>query len=418
MSLFTPILLGNPGATVSLTATVEQSESHPLSQIHFSFPVRYRLQQTGSYLLVLGIELVKNGQVIKIVTDPYTGTGAANDLVAAEIDFYIQDTLPAGTHQYEGLVRVLAYQNVQANPELGTPATVVHLSADAEAIGSTGSTGPTGPRGATGPTGPTGTTGSTGPNGYGTTGATGATGATGPQGAFIQNTGATGPTGPTGPTGIGVTGPTGPSGMGATGPTGMDIAGATGPRGETGSTGAPGQDTITGPTGPRGATGPKGPTGQGYTGPGQGLPGKAYSRSDNQFDIYNPSQNWVEVGRISNVVVPVSPPSLLRSVVLLKGGFDISYTNILDTDGNATIDYRVLRDGAEVKSFRYTDVRAASDYTAFNMIWLPVLLLDNAPQGTHEYIIQARYTELSGTPRVMNTSQQTFAAFLVYEALV
>lgn len=418
MSLFTPILLGNPGATVSLTATVEQSESHPLSQIHFSFPVQFRLQQTGSYLLILGIELLKNGTLIKMVTDPYVGTGTANDLVAAEMDFHIQDILPPGTHQYEGKVRVLAYQNVQANPEVGSPVTVVHLSTEAEAVGPTGPTGPTGPRGSTGPTGPTGTTGSTGPGGYGATGATGYTGATGPQGAFIQIMGATGPTGPAGPIGIGVTGPTGPAGMGVTGPTGMAIDGPPGPRGATGFPGAPGPDTLTGPTGPRGPIGVRGSTGLNYIGPGQGLPGKSYSRSDNRMEITNASQDWVEVGRLSNVIVPGSPPSLLQSAVLLRGGFDINYSKLSEFNISATIDYRVLRDGVEIKTFRYRDIRPASDSVSINTSWLPVFLMDSASQGTHEYIIQARYTELSASPRDMVSFQQTFTALIVYAALI
>jgi hypothetical protein len=416
MPLFTPILLGNPGAAISFSASVEQAENQPLTQINFTVPIRFKLQISGSYLLVLGLELLKNGQVIKTVTDPYTGSGAANETVAGEIDFHVLEALAVGTHQYELRVRVLAYQNVQSHPEAGYPATSLHLSSEADDVGPPGPEGPQGPYGEDGPKGPPGKTGPRGDVGTGATGATGNKGVTGPIGPFVFSGGDPGPTGATGPTGEGATGPTGPTGDGITGPTGVGLPGPTGATGVTGATGDTGPGGITGPTGPTGTDwGWRGPTGPAFTGPGPGFPG-GYVQGYTQFDLS--TGNWTEIGRISNIVVPAPPEQqLLQPAVILKGSFGILYLVSENVPVDVTVDYRILRDGSEIQSFRYHDVRSNPSSAMDINFWLPLYHVDlAAAQGAHEYIIQARSGLASGIPHSVYTQKQSFTASVIYSA--
>lgn len=410
MPLFTPILLGNPGAAISLSSSVEQGENQPLTQINFSIPIRFKLQITGSYLLVMGVELLKNNQVILVLSDPYTGTGVANETVAGEIDFHILETLAVGVHQYEVRVSVLAYQNVQAHPEAGSPATSAHLSSEEEGVGPTGPPGNPGGPGAHGLKGPTGETGDTGSTGYGATGPTGVTGETGFHGAFIPSGSNTGPSGPTGLTGIGATGPSGPTGIGPTGPTGNGLEGAAGPRGATGITGDPSPGVITGPTGLDGPIGNRGPTGLAYTGPGPGFPG-SYSQINTEISISSSGLDWVEIGRISNFVVPAPPWQPVQPSTMLKGAFKVSYLIDPVLATNVAIDYRVLRDGVEIQSFRYADVRLTPSNFYQEMIYLPLHVVDTVLQGTYEYVFQARGNSQSGEPIL--SSNHAFTASIV-----
>lgn len=408
MPLFTPILLGNPGAAISFSASVEQAENQPLTQINFTVPIRFKLQISGSYLLVLGLELLKNGQVIKTVTDPYTGSGAANETVAGEIDFHVLEALAVGIHQYELRVRVLAYQNVQSHPEAGYPATSLHLSSEADEVGPTGPPGPPGPYGPEGPKGINGITGETGPTGYGATGPKGATGSTGPQGPFVASGGAAGPAGATGPTGLGITGPTGPTGTGLLGPTGAGLEGPQGPRGVTGSSGEPGPGGITGPTGPTGDIGWRGPTGAAYTGSGPGITG-SYVQNRAVYVITTPELDWVEIGRISNFTVPNPPPQPIGTGVHLKGGFLLTYYIEAPSSTNVSVDYRIMRDGEEIESFHYADIRTNNLSFPDVMVYLPIHFVDPVLPGTYDYILQAKGSQ--------STGEQLLASFPVLTAL-
>jgi hypothetical protein len=375
MPLFTPILLGTPGAAVRLTATVEPAESQPLSQIHFNAPVRFRLQNTGSYLLILGLELWRNGEVIKSVTEPYVGTGNAGEVVSGDIHFYISEVLPVETHLYELHLRVLAYQNIQGHPEAGNPYTAIHPDLQEDGVGPEGPEGPKGPHGDEGPKGPPGLTGETGITGYGPTGPTGSTGDTGSTGPFIANESFTGATGATGPTGFALTGPTGLTGSGPTGPTGFGLTGPTGQTGPTGATGETGPDAITGPDGPMGENGPRGATGDGYTGVGRGFTGEVYTQWLSTISF----PDWTEIARVSIAVIPSTQP-LLVPAVMLKGGFDFFYGGI---DGDFAIQYRLLRNGEVIQSFQYEHQIKVDVFPDGhgNLVWLPITHLDIPPAG-------------------------------------
>jgi hypothetical protein len=374
MPLFTPILLGTPGAAVQLTATVEPAENQPLSQIHFSIPVRFRLQNTGSYLLILGLELLRNGHVIKSVTEPYVGTGNADEWVTSNMNFHISEPLSAGTRLYELQLRVLAYQNIQGHPEAGNPYTATDLQEDG--VGPDGPEGPKGATGSEGDKGPPGQTGETGITGYGPTGPTGLTGHTGTTGPFIANESFTGATGATGPTGFGPTGATGPTGIGPTGPTGFGLTGPTGQRGPTGATGETGTDTITGPDGPRGENGPRGATGFGYTGVGRGFTGEAYTQWLQTISF----PDWTEIGRVSIAVIPSTQP-LLAAAVMLRGGFDFSYGSDFLATGDFAIQYRLLRDGEVIQSYQYEHQKDVIGFNNGILVWLPITHLDVPPAG-------------------------------------
>jgi hypothetical protein len=391
MPLFTPILLGTPGAVVRLTATVEPVENQPLSQIHFSIPTRFRMQSTGSYLLILGLELWRNGQVIKSVTEPYVGTGNAGEVVSGNIHFYISEALPVETHLYELHLKVLAYQNIQGHPEAGNPHTANHPDLQEDGVGPEGPEGPKGPTGSEGDKGPPGQTGETGITGYGPTGATGPTGDTGPTGPFIANESFTGATGPTGPAGFGPTGPTGPTGSGPTGPTGFGLTGPTGHRGPTGATGETGADAITGPDGPMGENGPKGATGFGFTGAGRGFTGEVYTQWLSTISLYQ--NQWTEIGRVSIAVIPSTQP-LLASAVMLKGGFDFSYGTDYLATGDYAIQYRVLRNGVPIQSFQYEHRKNVIGFNNGIEVWLPITHVDVPPAGPGpvEYVVQAMVT--------------------------
>lgn len=410
MPLFTPILLGNPGAAISLSATVEQAEYQPLTQVNFSIPIRFKLQSTGSYLFVLGTELLKNGQIVKYATVPYTGTGIANESITGEVELYALSKLEIGQNQYEIRLTVLAYQNVQSHPEAGSPAISTHLSTRDEGVGPTGDPGPKGNPGPKGPTGPTGDTGNTGLTGYGATGATGATGNTGSPGAFVAALLFTGMTGPTGATGVGDTGATGLTGIGSPGPTGIGITGASGPKGMTGVTGDTGPDQQTGPTGPTGLNGVRGATGLAYTGPGPGFDGTGFATAvDYPGILLTHTPTWVELGRISNVEVPASPSQPVVPGVMLKGSFELHYDNRPGKD--SIVEFRVLRDGEVIISLRYEDYRA--DYGWGNIFeWVPLAHLDIAPQGTHDYVFQARCED--DPIENLTSDYQIFAASIVY----
>ena len=417
MPLFTPILLGNPGTAIHLTANVQQTESHLRTQINFSIPIRFRIQSSGSYLLVFGAEVRKNGQTIKVLSDPYIGTGTAAETVTGEIDFQVLDTLAVGNHQYEIIVTVLAYQNVMAHPEVAQPATSIHLSTDEEGVGPTGPTGPTGNPGPKGPKGPTGNTGPTGFTGYGATGATGATGQTGAQGPFISSQ-TTGPTGPTGLSGLLVTGPTGPTGLGTEGPAGVGLPGPPGPRGMTGETGDPGSDPVPGPEGPRGMWGNRGPTGSNYSNSGPGLTG-SYSQAYTPVNLQPPGV--YELGRISGIVVPPPPwappePSLLVPCVILEGGFQLSYLVSVNVPVDVRITYRLSRGSVLLKTFQYTDTRPATDSEASMNLWLPFHHVDEVGQGTYDYILEAEY-DPNATPRSLVVAlRESFTASIAFRA--
>lgn len=414
MPFFTPILLGIPGAANSLAAIVEQTEYHSRTQLNFSIPFRFQIQNTGSYMLVLGAELRKNGQILKLLTDPYTGSGAADEIVAGVIDFDILDTLAVGSHPYEVRVNVLAYQNVKAHPEAGLPATSLQLSLDDDGIGPAGPPGPSGPPGPEGSQGATGKTGSTGATGYGATGPTGFTGATGETGLFILTGGNTGATGLTGPTGDAITGPTGSIGVGSDGSTGHGLTGPTGHIGLTGNTGGRGSGTIPGPTGPRGPTGSRGPTGPDYSGSGPGFTG-SYSQTTDHITFSQ--QGWVEIGHITMEVSAPSwdPPEELTPAVILEGGFQITYfvTPNIPTDVN--MDYRVMLNGSELVSFRYTDLRSASDYSASMNVWLPLHYVDMTSPGNYEYVLEAQYSQMSAQRTLVSSNMQSFAATIAFK---
>lgn len=335
MSSWIPVRLGSPGAAIRLESPVLLEESHPLSQINFSVPLVFKLRIAGSYHLIVELSVLKDGQVLHTLTDPYIGNGNAGDSIQADVNASLTGNFGEGAQLFELTLRVLSSQNIEADLLSGAPAVSVQgLPAEAEEIGPTGPTGPTGApsptRGIQGPTGLTGPTGWTGIGGP--AGTKGPKGTTGPTGAVVDlgGEGVTGATGDTGPDGTGLPGPTGATGIGATGATGYGAAGPAGDTGATGATGVTGPgSSITGPTGPTGPTG--------ATGPSRALP---MSVSDTLL-AGSPAE-----GELVGQLPPVWVDSADQCVVI-EGTLQISYGNPPNFIYNNRLTYQVYR-GADI----------------------------------------------------------------------
>lgn len=395
MSSLIPVQLGSPGAALRLESPVLLEESHPLTQIDFSVPLTFQPAVSGNYHLIVQLSVLKDGQVIRTLTDPYIGSGNAGESLIADVNVNITGSFNQGAHQFELELSILSYQNIQANPLLGVPAVSVQGSTAAEDdIGPTGPPGPQGHAGTRGPYGPTGTTGPTGATGVGIiTGAQGPKGPTGPTGviAATGDGGGTGATGHTGADGIGIPGPTGATGVGATGATGY------GPAGSTGDTGAQG---VTGSTGPgsniAGPTGPVGPTGA--TGPSRALPMVV---SDTLL-VRSPA---VGQGQIVGQLPPVQV-NAADQCVLVEGTLQIGYGNPANFTFTNTVFYQVYRDGQAIGSglfwtLNYNYYNSPGFNTLSSQQPLAFMAIDeNPPLGLHNYTLSVNVGPVSSNTTI------------------
>lgn len=401
MSSWIPVRLGSPGEAIRLESPVLLEESHPLSQIEISVPLAFKLRVSGSYHLIVELSVLKDGQVLRTLTDPYIGNGNAGDSVLADVNSSLTGTFGEGVQPFELRMRVLSSQNIEADPLLGAPVVSVQgLPVAAEEIGPTG---PPGAKGAASPTrgaqGLTGTTGPAGATGIGTTGTKGPKGATGPTGAVedLGGEGIPGATGHTGLDGIGSPGPTGATGIGAPGATGYGVPGPLGETGATGATGATGPGSgITGSTGPTGATG--------VTGPGRALP---MSVSDTLLSS-SPDE-----GPIVGQLPPVWVDSADQCVVI-EGTLQISYDNPPDFKYTNILFYDVLKyDNTSIYGgFTWSLIYNYSNNPSFNTIpseeSLAFYVVDESPLlGQNIYKLSLDVIQLSDNTTI---SYQSFNA--------
>ncbi|WP_340024882.1 hypothetical protein MHI24_07050 [Paenibacillus sp. FSL K6-1096] len=334
MSALIPVQLGSPGPAIRLASPVLLEESHPSFQIDFSLPLSFKPVVTGNYHLIVELSVLKDGDIIHTLTEPYIGSGDAGETLIADVNARIAGSFGQGGQSFELELQVLSFQNIAVNPLAGLPAVSVQgVAADEVEVGPPGPTGPQGPRGTKGPKGPTGSTGPTGTTGAAIQGVKGPKGPTGPTGVIVAIGGVTGATGVTGPDGIGPAGPTGMTGIGASGMTGY------GPQGPTGTTGARG---VTGDTGPDSwVTGDTGPTGlTGATGPSRALPIVV----SNDLLLSSPTEG---TGDIVGQLPPLQITSPDQCVVI-SGTLQISFENPADHKYTNSVLYRVYRDGSNL----------------------------------------------------------------------
>lgn len=393
MSSLIPVQLGSPGPAIRLASPVLLEESHPSFQIDFSVPLSFKPAVSGNYHLIVGLSVLKDGNIIHTLNEPYIGSGTGGEAHIADLNARITGSFGQGTQFFEVELRILSSQNIAVNPLVSLPAVSVQsISAAADEIGPTGMTGPQGPYGTKGTQGPIGKTGPTGTTGPGIPGVKGPKGPTGATGVVVA-TGAgsvTGATGLTGLDGIGPAGPTGMTGIGATGMTGYGVRGPAGITGPTGVTGNPGTGlNITG------ATGLTGPTG--ITGPGRALPIVV----SNILQLSSPNEGEI-VGQL--------PALLINSTdqcVVIEGSLLFEYGTpplAPESHYNNLLAYRVYRDGQPLetnglfiwaKGYKYTVL--LSDNVNFdsaeNLIFYAID--ENPPPGLHNYTLGVRINKLS-----------------------
>lgn len=253
--------------------------------------------------------------------------------------------------------------------------------------------------GPVGPTGPTGNTGATGDPGN--KGATGLTGPTGPTG----RTGHMGPTGHTGPTGpTGHTGPTGPQGT-------QGARGTQGAQGTQGPQGYPGTQGVTGPTGVTGATGATGATGhtgvRGNTGPA-GVPGPfnylGYISNPTPRGLtLGAPTDWVTLTSVSNIGIKE------KQGVKLQASFLLVWSGAGTGLGEITVDYRILRNGSELRLASETISRQTAA-GLLNEDPLQLLHVDTPRSGFYTYTLQARISDSQNTQNTVQSFQSEMAA--------
>ncbi|WP_342421568.1 hypothetical protein [Paenibacillus sp. FSL E2-0178] len=395
MSSMIPVELGSPGAAIRLESPVLLEVSYPLSQIDFSVPLSFKPAVSGSYHLIIGLSIVKDGQVLHTLTDPYIGNGNAGDSLSADVNASITGSFGQGAQHFQLELRVLSFQNIQVNPLFGAPAVSIQgSSVVAEEVGPTGPTGETGHSGNRGTKGLTGTPGPTGETGIGITGTTGLRGATGATGVIVGSGGGTGATGNTGNPGLGIPGPTGATGIGATGRTGI------GPAGPTGDTGAMG---ITGPTGPgSGITGPTGLTGPtGAAGLSRALPVVV----SNTLLVSSPS-GGNPVGQLPPVQINAA-----NQCVVIEGTLQISYGNPPNQEYQNVLVYQLHRNGQPVGLTHFWQLRYSYSSIDNSVPSSQALAFfdidDNPPIGQNIYSL---------TVTAFQTSQNTTYAYNSFDA--
>ncbi|MEK3837252.1 MULTISPECIES: hypothetical protein [unclassified Paenibacillus] len=406
MSSLIPVQLGSPGPAIRLSSPVLLEESHPYFQIDFSVPLSFKPEVSGNYHLIIGLSVLKDGNIIHSLTEPYIGNSNAGEALVADLNASIKGSFGQGVQSFELELRILSSQNIAANPLVGLPAVSVQGSAaDADEFGPTGPTGSQGPYGTKGTKGPTGTTGPigiTGPGIMGTKGPKGPTGATGVVVATGEGSG-TGATGATGLAGIGVTGPTGATGIGATGMTGYGVPGPAGMTGRTGMTGNPGPgSSITGDTGTTGPTG--------VTGPGRALPLVV----SNILLSSSPIESEI-VGQLSAVQI-----NSTDQCVVISGTLQIMYGNPSNDHYNNNLLYEVRRDGQELdtngfffwsKIFNYS-INPASNYDPSEELLSFYAIDENPPPGLHNYTLRVHIYDVSDNTtisyRSFNASAKVF----------
>ncbi|MEK3879035.1 hypothetical protein [Paenibacillus sp. FSL M7-0420] len=393
MSSLIPVQLGSPGPAIRLASPVLLEESHPSSQIDFSVPLSFKLAVSGNYHLIVGLSVLKDGNIIHSLTEPYIGSGSAGEVLIADVNASITGSFGQGGQSFELELRVLSSQNIAVNPLLGLPAVSVQGVAADDEFGPTGPTGPQGAygtKGTKGPMGSTGLTGTTGPGIMGTKGPKGPTGATGVAVATGEGSG-TGPTGPTGTTGVGPAGPTGMTGIGATGMTGYGVRGPSGIIGPTGATGNPGAGlNITGDTGLTGPTG--------VTGPGRALPIVV----SNILQLNSPIEGEI-VGQLPAIQI-----NSTDQCVVIEGTLHFAYGNPPDDRYNNLIVSRVYRDGQQLetngvsvwgKGYKYSLIPTIGSITSEENLSF-YAIDENPPPGLHIYTFGVQITRVSGNTTV------------------
>ncbi|MEK5030948.1 hypothetical protein MKY96_05870 [Paenibacillus sp. FSL R7-0302] len=96
MSSWIPVPLGSPGEAIRLESPVLLEESHPLSQIEFSVPLAFKLRVSGSYHIIMELSVLKDGQVLRTLTDPYIGSGTAGDTVLSDVNASVRGKFGEG----------------------------------------------------------------------------------------------------------------------------------------------------------------------------------------------------------------------------------------------------------------------------------------------------------------------------------
>ncbi|MBP2111679.1 collagen-like protein [Paenibacillus silagei] len=394
MSSLIPVQLGSPGPAIRLASPVLLEESHPYSQIDFSVPLSFKPAVSGNYHLIIGLSVLKDGNIIHTLTDPYIGNGNAGETIAADVNASIKGSFSPGVRSFELELRILSSQNIVSSPLLGLPAVSVQgVSVDAEEVGPTGPTGPQGAPGTQGPQGPAGNPGPTGTTGPGIMGTKGPKGATGATGVVIGTSGAQGATGHTGLDGLRVTGATGATGTGAAGATGY------GPAGLTGNTGMQG---ITGQTGPGSAiTGPTGTTGPtGEPGPSRTLPMVV---SDTLL-VNSPDGGQEIVGQL--------PPLLINAAdqcVVIEGTLQITYGNPPDREFQNIMVYQVHRNGQpvgfpQIWSLQYSYTSEVDNSIPSSQALAFFNIDNNPPLGQNVYSLTAYPVSTSDDTSIAYTS--------------
>ncbi|WP_339219280.1 hypothetical protein [Paenibacillus sp. FSL H8-0332] len=389
MSSLIPVQLGSPGPAIRLSSPVLLEESHPYFQIDFSVPLSFKPEVSGNYHLIIGLSVLKDGNIIHTLTEPYIGSSNSGEALIADLNVNISGSFGQGVQHFELELRVLSSQNIAANPLVGLPAVSVQNDiVAADDIGPTGPTGPQGPygtKGTKGPTGNTGPTGITGPGIMGTKGPKGRTGATGE--VVVTGAGsATGATGHTGPDGIGPAGPTGMTGIGPTGMTGYGVPGPAGITGPTGVTGNPGTGlNITGDTGLTGPTG--------ITGPGRALPIVV----SNILQVNSPIEGEI-VGQLPAIQI-----NSTDQCIVIEGTLHFGYGNPPDDRYHNTLSYRVYRDGQQLetngsflwaKGYKYSLIPTIGSFTSEENLFF-YAVDENPPLGLHNYTLFVQINTLS-----------------------
>ncbi|MFM9331494.1 hypothetical protein [Paenibacillus mesotrionivorans] len=156
---FIPIVLGSPGPTVQLAATVVTDFDQPDTLFRFLIPLKVSTCFPGAGSLHMEWELSRDGDVVAQQISPvdvHAPVGKVQ-LLNESIDFI--DHIEAGTHIYKVKAKIISFRNIAAHPLVGNPQVSIEDIPVAEPVALDGAgrltdvTGPTGPSGPPGPKG-------------------------------------------------------------------------------------------------------------------------------------------------------------------------------------------------------------------------------------------------------------------------
>ncbi len=156
---FIPLVLGSPGPTVQLAATVVTDYNQPDTLFRFLIPLKVSTCLPGAGSLDMEWELSRDGVVVAQQVSPvdiYASAGKVQ-LLNEIIDFI--DHIEAGTHIYKVKAKIVSFRNIAAHPLVGNPQVRIEDIPVAEPVALDGAawltdaTGPTGPAGPKGPMG-------------------------------------------------------------------------------------------------------------------------------------------------------------------------------------------------------------------------------------------------------------------------